>query len=410
MGLLRSAEAAGSVQAYGGMALITIFAQGGWDHSCFCDPRQNLKINNWAASAEAGAAGNLRYAPVAENADFFAKYYGRMLVINGIDLQTNGHDAASLTQHTGSLAGLPMTNALFAAIKGKGLPMPWLVDGGETASQGIQSLTKLPSDTQMRQLALPNRRDAARLYLRPSDLAIVQHYRSLRLEAQRLTPTNLPLTQRKLDELHSAHTSRELMESLALSLPATLDTLDLKGESIAKISTVHRFLVAIKAGICVTASMNLRSGFDTHSNHDVAQADAIKELTRTLDYLWTKAEEIGIADRLLVHVSSDVGRAPAYNAGGGKDHWSLGSSLIMAKNQTWTNRVVGVSGPEHQKLNIDPVTLQEDPAGVRLHTAHVHRALRDVLGIGLDPLARRFDFTVPEIGVLDSAQSSPISV
>jgi len=404
-------EARASAQPYTGLALITVFAPGGWDHSSFCDPRQNPAVNHWANTAEAGSAGNLRYAPMAENAEFFAKYYPRMLVINGIDLQTNGHDAASMTQNTGSLSGLPMTNALYAAIRGNGLPMPWLMDGGESANQGIQPFTRVPSDAQMRQLANPNLRDATRIFFRQSDLGIVDRYRRERLDLLRSAPAALPYTLRKMNELEDARTSRGLMDELAAALPATIDTLDLKGGSDAKISTVHRLLVAIKAGICVTASLSTRSGFDTHSTHDTNHAAALTELTRTVDYLWTKAEEMGIADRLVVHITSDVGRTPHYNANDGKDHWSLGSSVVMMKNQNWTNRVVGLSGPEHQKVNIHPDTLQEDATGVRLQTAHVHRALRTILGIATDPLALKFDFKVPEIGgFFDADQGSPVPV
>lgn len=404
-------EARAAVEPYGGLALITVFAQGGWDHSSFCDPRQNPAVNHWATTAGAGSAGNLRFAPMAENAEFFAKYYQHTLVINGIDLQTNGHDAASMTQNTGSLSGLPMTNALLAAIKGTGLPMPWLIDGGESANQGIQPFTRVPSDAQMRQLANPNQKDATRVFFRQSDLAIIDKYRQERLGLMRSVPAALPFTLRKLNELHEARSSRGLMDPLAAALPATIDTVDLKGGTDAKISTVHRFLVAIKAGICVTASMGTRGGFDTHSTHDTRHAASLTELTRTLDYLWTKAEEMGIADRVVVHVTSDVGRTPYYNANDGKDHWSLGSSLIMMKNQPWTNRVVGLSGPEHQKVNIHPETLLENASGVRLQTAHVHRALRTVLGIAAEPLALKFDLKVPEIGgFLDPAQASPIVV
>jgi hypothetical protein len=404
-------EASAAVEPYVGPALITVFAPGGWDHSSFCDPRQNPAVNHWANTAPAGSAGNLRYAPMAENAEFFAKHYQRMLVINGIDLQTNGHDAASLTQNTGSLSGLPMTNALFAAVKGAGLPMPWLIDGGETANQGVQPFTRVPSDTQMRQLANPNQKDATRLFFRQSDISIIEKYRRERLELLRSAPAALPYTLRKLNELEEARTSRGLMDQLAAALPATIDTLDLKGGSDAKISTVHRILVAIKSGICVTASLGVRGGFDTHSAHDVNHAASLTELTRTLDYLWTKAEEMGIADRLVVHVTSDVGRTPYYNANDGKDHWSLGSSVIMMNNQPWTNRVVGLSGPEHQKVNIHPDTLLEDANGVRLQTAHVHRALRTLLGIAGEPLALKFDFRAPEIGgFFDPAQASPIAV
>ena len=65
------------------------------------------------------------------------------------------------------------------------------------------------------------------------------------------------------------------------------------------------------------------------------------------------------------------------------------------KNQNWTNRVVGVSGPAHEKVKIDPATLQPvTSGGVQLETAHVHQALRQILGIENHPLSQRFNFNV----------------
>lgn len=405
--MLRNAVAA---EPFGGLALITLFAGGGWDHSSFCDPRENSQINHWAETQTAGTAGSLRYAPFAENAEFFEKYYDRTLVINGIDLQSNGHTGAQLNQHTGGLSGFPMLNAIYGASNGAGLPMSWLYSSGENQHLGIQPFTRLPSDAEMRQLAEPNRRDVDRQFLRTGDLDILERYRLERLQAQAQRTDNLPYAQRKLAELQSARTSRDLMGELEAYLPDTIDTLDLKGEDRGRISVVHRFLVAVQAGVCVTASVRSRRGFDTHSNHDALHTNAMIDLVRTLDYLWAKAEELGISDRLLVHVTSDVGRTPWYNGANGKDHWSSGSSMIMMKNQSWTNRVVGMSGPAHEKVDIDPFTLQESSTGERLMTAHVHRALRRILGIDAHPLAQQYAFGVPEIDLLNPAVSSPVNV
>lgn len=409
--LLMSRAMAADATPYTGLALITIKASGGWDHSFFCDPRENPSINHWASTSKAGLAGNLRFAPVAENAEFFNKYYDRMLVINGVDLQTNGHDSASMAHHTGTLSGLPTSNTLFAAVNGVGLPMPWLRDGGETGTQILQPYTNLPTLDQIRQLANPNSLSSTRLYHRQSDLAIIESFRTARLQAQQSAAGTLPFTGRKLDQLLAANGSRALMSSLAAALPDSIDTLDLKGEKVGLVSPVHRFLIAIQAGVCATASMLTTAGFDTHSNHDAIHPNSLKQLTRTVDYLWTKAEAMGIADRLVVHLSSDVGRTPGYNANNGKDHWSLGSTVIMMKNQPWTNRVVGISGPNHEKVAIDPLTLQAKTTGVQLRMAHVHQALRSILGV--DPqqaLALRYPFSEPDIGLLNPSYSSPLQV
>ncbi len=50
-----------------------------------------------------------------------------------------------------------------------------------------------------------------------------------------------------------------------------------------------------------------------HGDHDRRHHQALSDLNNDIDYLWTKAEELGIANRLTVVVSSDFGRTPFYN-------------------------------------------------------------------------------------------------
>jgi uncharacterized protein (DUF1501 family) len=199
------------------------------------------------------------------------------------------------------------------------------------------------------------------------------------------------------------------MERLANALPAQIDQLDLAGDNHNRVNAAHRILVAMQAGVCATGSMRTGANYDSHSNHDTNHGNGTVHLTRLLDYIWTKAAELGIANRLIVHVTSDVGRTPRYNNNNGKDHWSNGSAVIMMKNQSWTDRVVGLSGPKHEKLTIDPQTLQEDPDGLRLRTGHIHQALRQILGIDQHPLAQEFPLNLPSINVF-GPNSSPVNV
>ena len=74
---------------YTGKLFVFVQADGGWDPTSFCDPKTNTtgepKINHWADDGDIQEAGNIRYAPFANNQAFFDKYYRRMLVINGVD-------------------------------------------------------------------------------------------------------------------------------------------------------------------------------------------------------------------------------------------------------------------------------------------------------------------------------------
>ena len=116
--------------------LITISATGGWDPTALIDPKGNTPradglgpINTYSASA-IKSAGNLAYAPypsmieepAIESAGhfdtFFNKHADRLLVINGIDTQTNGHDSGRRFVWSGKLEeGYPTIAALAAAKK-----------------------------------------------------------------------------------------------------------------------------------------------------------------------------------------------------------------------------------------------------------------------------------------------------
>ena len=65
------------------------------------DPKVNTpgepKINNWADWADPGQAGNITaYAPVADNEWLFNRFGADMLVVNGVDAQTNSHETGRL--------------------------------------------------------------------------------------------------------------------------------------------------------------------------------------------------------------------------------------------------------------------------------------------------------------------------
>ena len=155
-------------------------------------------------------------------------------------------------------------------------------------------------------------------------------------------------------------------------------------------------VLAFETGVAVSADLWL-GGFDTHSKHDLDQAWLLGNLTESVDYLWDYAEEHGVADRMVVVMGSDFGRTNFYNSQEGKDHWPIGSFVIMEKNQPWTNRVVGETDDLHFARRINPTTLQRDDAnGTIIYPKHVHKALRRYLGIETTPGAQRFPFNSTE--------------
>ena len=120
---------------------------------------------------------------------------------------------------------------------------------------------------------------------------------------------------------------------------------------------------------------------------------ALPQLTNLVDYIWQKSAALGINSRILIRIYSEFGRTPL-NSGDGKDHWHIGSQVLMEANPAWGNRVFGASGPRHEPLMINTATGAVDPVnGVVMTPRHIHAVLRNYLGIQTtDP---RFDLKVP---------------
>ena len=135
-------------------------ADGGWDPTSFCDPKDNTAdepvINHWAERDEVHQIGRIRYAPFARNDTFFRKYHRRMLVINGVDAQTNSHTVGIVHNWSGRTAeGYPTTTALLAAHYAPELPVSYLSFGGFSATAGITRFTRIDQAELLRDIANP---------------------------------------------------------------------------------------------------------------------------------------------------------------------------------------------------------------------------------------------------------------
>ena len=390
---------------YGGKLFVFVQAGGGWDPTSFCDPKANTPgepvINNWAQSGEIRQAGNIRYAPFAQNQAFFEKYYRQILVINGVDAQTNSHTAGVIHNWSGRIAeGYPTTTALLAASKGSGLAMPYLSFGGFSKTGGLTTFTRLNNPDRITDIVKPEqyRFDPRRPYLSNDDWDALQSFRAAREARNASAPNLLPRAarNRRLYESSLFPEATEGLRWFADLLDSEQYPENERTDNNRNWSNLKRqaqlALLAFRARVAVSADLYL-GGFDTHDNHDEDQGWLLGNLTDSIDFLWDSAEIHGLADRLVVVIGSDFGRTNKYNADEGKDHWPIGSFVVMEKNQRWTNRVVGETDELHFARKISPGTLRRDDAsGVLIHPRHVHQALRRYLGIDDTEGSRQFPF------------------
>ena len=398
---------------YTGKLFVFVQADGGWDPTSFCDPKANTPgervINHWAEHEEIQQAGNIPYAPFARNQAFFEKYHDRMLVVNGVDAQTNSHTVGVVHNWSGrNSEGYPSMSALLAAQYGEGLPVSYLSFGGFGDTGGLVRYTRLNNPDLLRNIARPhqraNRED--RYFLTEAEWELIRQRQVADIERLMTEDNLMPDDLRNRMFYGSAMASVDELTAYADAIPAR-DDLEPRETSGGIPGSGNEFrselrrqvqltVLAFKSGVSVSADLWL-GGFDTHATHDPDQGWLLGNLTDSVDFLWDYAEEHGVADRLVVVMGSDFGRTNFYNSQDGKDHWPIGSFVVMEKNQTWTDRVVGITDELHFAQKINPQTLERDEMnGTIIYPKHVHKALRRYLGIEETDGSKRFPFNNTE--------------
>ncbi len=391
---------------YDGTFYVMINALGGWDPTSLCDPKgyktpdDPEALNRSYATADILSAGNINYAPLGNAVDeggydgyyqsWFEKHYQRLMVLNGVDTATNGHDSGIRHCMCGRLAeGFPSFGALAAASAGKELPMSYLSFGGYDETMGLVARTRSGNTNALARIAYPDRQDpnneesVFHSQAAADRIALAQAERREHLESIE----NLPRTRHMIGMLYAARTGSNELKKLQEYLP---DMLSNNGnERQAQVA-----LAAYKAGICASVNMSI-GGFDTHGNHDQSQIPRLVQLLQMIDFLWQEAENQGVADKMTVLVGSDFGRTPRYNDGNGKDHWSVTSMMLMGKGIPG-NKVIGASDDGHNPKKINPSTFAVDDNGIRLEPRHVHKSLRRLAGIDDNEYGRQFPLAIPD--------------
>ena len=387
--------------SHAGKLFIFVQADGGWDPTSFCDPKTNTSgepvINYWAQRDDVREAGNIPYAPFAGNADFFGAYHDRMLVINGVDAQTNSHTVGIVHNWSGrNSEGYPTLSALLAAYYAPALPIPYLSFGGFSVTSGITRFTRIDNAGLLHEIAYPT---VDTYSFSAADWAAIESHLAATAGRLAAAPNLLPADERHLEFYRSAFATEGLRAYADAIPPEDELEQEVRGPGGYR-NTLHRqaqlSILAFRTGVAVSADLYL-GGFDTHDNHDDNQGWLLGQLAEGVDYLWQYAETQGVADRLVVVIGSDFGRTNLYNSQRGKDHWPIGSYVVMEKNQTWTNRVVGETDELHFARRIDPGNLRRDDLnGTIIYPKHVHKALRRYLGIENSAGCLRFPFNNTE--------------
>lgn len=396
-------------EPYEGPYFVLVNAGGGWDPVYLCDPKAQGPLNRlYSATA---TAGNIPYAPtildaamlgldqaqvdsLLTNTAFFEKYASRLLVLNGVDMQTNNHDAGTRATWSGRLAeGFPSLGALVAAARAPESALAYVSAGGYDATEGLIPLTRMTSLDALKKIAFPNKTDPnsaeTEQFHSTSTMDRIRKAQSERLQAK-LAAARLPREKQAIGELVLARDSDNLLRDLVLpDTPVTLPGYQLY-DLQSLMQQAQLAVAAFKAKMAVCANLNI-GGFDTHGNHDRDQIVQIAKVLKGVDFLMQEAEAAGIADQLTIVIGSDFARGPGYNGDNeyaGKDHWPVTSMMLMGRGIAG-GRVVGATDDAQYGALIDANSLQPG-GGVKLGPESIHRALRKLAGIDAAEVAGRF--------------------
>jgi hypothetical protein len=385
-------------EPYAGPYYVVFNASGGWDTTYLMDPKGVNGINRLYKEGDILTKGEHRYAPNKKNAqggmcneDFYAEFGNELLTLNGLDYSVNNHSPGARYMATGKLDSTeyPTFAALVAACRGPECPLAFLTFGNYSATGNLVAMSRVPYLPSLRKIANADSFDGNERSPYHDRFAIDRIEEALREEKNaRAAVPQLPRAERGDNMLYAAQVNSKALQRVTQYIPAAVPKERLSHQ-------VEIALASFKAGVCVSANITIGQ-FDSHANNDPDQMKLIPEFLAGISYLMRRAGELKIREKLVVVLQSEMGRTPDYNAGNGKDHWSIGSVMFLGSGIKG-NRVIGATDAKQFAVPLTPSTLKLDrDKGIRVRPEHIHQALRELAGIADHPMSKKFPLGVAE--------------
>ncbi len=379
-------------EGYAGPYYIVFNASGGWDTTYLMDPKGINEINRLYKDGDILTKGVHKFAPNKQHAeggmcneDFYAEFGDQLLTLNGLDYSVNNHSPGARYMATGKLDSLayPTFAALVAACRGATCPLGFLTFGNYSATGNLVAMSRVPYLPSLQRIASADGIEGNEKSPYHDRFALDQIEAALR-EAHAASGAlpRLPRVERAANMLYAAQVNSKALQRVTEFIPKTSPK-----ERLSQQAEIA--LASFKAGVCVSANLDIGQ-FDSHANNDKDQMKLIPEFLAGIAYVIRRAEELKIRDQLVIVIQSEMGRTPTYNAGNGKDHWSIGSIIFLGRG-IQGNRVIGATDEKQFAVPLDPKTLATDAEkGLRIRPEHIHESLRELAGIADHPFSKKF--------------------
>jgi hypothetical protein len=385
-------------EPYPGPFYVVFNASGGWDTTYLMDPKGVNGINRLFKDGDILTKGAHRYAPIKQHAqgglcneDFYREFGDELLTFNGLDYSVNNHSPGARYMATGKLDSLayPTFAALVAACRGPNCPLAFLTFGNYSSTGNLVAMSRIPYLPSLRKIALADAVEGNERAPYHDPFALDRIERTL-IEANEASGTRprLPRSERGENMLYAAQANSKALQRVTQYIPVTIPK-----ERLAQQAEIA--LASFKAGVCISANLSIGQ-FDSHANNDPDQMKLLPEFLAGIAYLIRRAGELKIREQLVVVIQSEMGRTPEYNAGNGKDHWSIGSAMFLGRGITG-NRVIGETDEKQFAVPLDPKSLKTNrDTGVRIRPEHLHESLRELAGIADHPLSKKFPLGIAD--------------
>jgi hypothetical protein len=383
---------------YTGPLFVILEASGGWDVTMSFDPKGiETGLNRTYDQGDILTSGAIAYAPgIASQTIFFEKNYQDLIAINGINVATNSHPAGLRYTWTGRSdnANYPTFAALVAAVYAPDAATPYLALGGYASDGGVVPTSRIAHASHFNTVSEYDTFNGSdTTFVREGTRGLMDQARQQQSDRRR-RHFNSPQSNRTRDAMFMTQNSMLALKQIKEFIPD-----DLQGGGVLDRAAIG--FASYKAGACVSMNLKLGGNFDSHDANDARQLTCFSDLFEGAQAILDLAETFDIRDDIVLLISSDFSRTPKYNTGQGKDHWSVGSMLLMGPG-IQGNRVIGATDEGQFSMALDSTTLQvsDAPDAVVLRPEHIHMSLRRYASIHEHPYCtNRFHLRGDELGL-----------